>query len=128
MDLDLNSTWTLDLDFGLGLTWTWIVTIHKNTIENAACCRDEIVTLFEEMDLESEGKLSFKQVMGGEESPLESLFRYEKMMSMMVSLETTLYRSMDKEGRGSISKDVNIISLNCCTDILDPISGHCMHG
>jgi len=64
------------------------VTIHKNSIENGACCRDEIVTLFEEMDLESEGKLSFKQVMGGEESPLESLFR-----------------SMDKEGRGSISKD-----------------------
>ena len=76
------------------------------------------MTLFEEMDLESEGKLSFKQVMGGEESPLESLFRYETMMSMMVSLQTTLFRSMDKEGRGSISKDVNIISLNCCTDIL----------
>ena len=67
------------------------------------------MTLFEEMDLESEGKLSFKQVMGGEESPLESLFRYETMMSMMVSLQTTLFRSMDKGGRGSISKDVNII-------------------
>ena len=43
------------------------------------------------MDLEGEGKLTFSQVMGGEESPLESLFR-----------------SMDKSSSGSITKEVRI--------------------
>ena len=48
------------------------------------------MTNFEEIDTDCEGKLSFSQFMGGEESPLESLFR-----------------SMDKSCCGSISKDVS---------------------
>ena len=42
------------------------------------------------MDMEGEGKLTFLQVMGGEESPLENLFR-----------------SMDKSASGSITKEVS---------------------
>ena len=42
------------------------------------------------MDVEGEGKLTFLQVMGGEESPLENLFR-----------------SMDKSSSGSITKEVS---------------------
>ena len=42
------------------------------------------------MDLEGEGKLTFQQVMGGEESPLENLFR-----------------SMDKSASGSITKEAS---------------------
>ena len=52
--------------------------------------RDEVCTDFDEIDGECEGKLSFSQFMGGEESPLESLFR-----------------SMDVSHSGSISKVVS---------------------
>ena len=51
--------------------------------------RDEVASIFDEMDVEGEGKLTFLQVMGGEESPLENLFR-----------------SMDKSASGSITKEV----------------------
>ena len=53
------------------------------------------------MDLEGEGKLTFLQVMGGEESPLENLFR-----------------SMDKSSSGSITKEasgVMSVSVICST-------------
>ena len=63
------------------------------------------MNLFEEMDLECEGKLSFQQVMGGEESPLESLFRLTLLFQELQFKK--LFRSMDKECRGSISKDVS---------------------
>ena len=63
--------------------------------------RDEIASIFDEMDLEGEGKLTFLQVMGGEESPLENLFR-----------------SMDKSSSGSITKEasgVMSVSVICST-------------
>ena len=46
---------------------------------------------FEEMDRDFDGKLSFEEFMG-EETPLEKLFK-----------------SMDKEGKGTITKEVNTI-------------------
>ena len=54
--------------------------------------RDEVASIFDEMDVEGEGKLTFLQVMGGEESPLENLFR-----------------SMDKSASGSITKEVSVL-------------------
>ena len=51
-------------------------------------------TDFDEIDGECEGKLSFSQFMGGEESPLENLFR-----------------SMDVSHSGSISKVVSFQTL-----------------
>ena len=56
--------------------------------------RDEVASIFDEMDVEGEGKLTFLQVMGGEESPLENLFR-----------------SMDKSASGSITKEVSVLWL-----------------
>ena len=49
---------------------------------------------FEEMDRDFDGKLSFEEFMG-EETPLEKLFK-----------------SMDKEGKGTITKEVNNNTFN----------------
>ena len=55
--------------------------------------REEVSSFFLEMDRDYDGKLSFSEFMG-EETPLEQLFR-----------------SMDREGNGSITKHVSFSSI-----------------
>lgn len=52
--------------------------------------REEVSEFFERMDRDFDGKLSFEEFMG-EETPLERLFR-----------------SMDKDGDGAVTKEVNL--------------------
>ena len=51
--------------------------------------REEVAEFFQRMDRDYDGKLSFEEFMG-EETPLERLFR-----------------SMDKDGDGSVTKEVS---------------------
>ena len=51
--------------------------------------REEVSEFFERMDRDYDGKLSFEEFMG-EETPLERLFR-----------------SMDKDGDGAVTKEVD---------------------
>ena len=55
--------------------------------------REEVSEFFERMDRDYDGKLSFEEFMG-EETPLERLFR-----------------SMDKDGDGAVTKEVDRSSL-----------------
>ena len=55
--------------------------------------REEVEKFFLEMDRDFDGKLSFEEFMG-EETSLERLFK-----------------SMDKNGDGSVTKEVNIFYL-----------------
>ena len=52
-------------------------------------CRKEVEDFFDEMDRDFDGRLSFAEFMG-EETPLEKLFK-----------------SMDKDGDGTVTKEVN---------------------
>ena len=52
--------------------------------------REEVSEFFERMDRDFDGKLSFEEFMG-EETPLERLFR-----------------SMDKDGDGAVTKEVDL--------------------
>ena len=56
--------------------------------------REEVSEFFERMDRDYDGKLSFEEFMG-EETPLERLFR-----------------SMDKDGDGAVTKEVDRRMVN----------------
>ena len=79
---DLN----VSLAFGSGATLQCTVVTCSN--------REEVSSFFEQMDRDYDGKLSFSEFMG-EETPLEQLFR-----------------SMDREGNGSITKQVSSVQFN----------------
>ena len=65
--------------------------MRKNIIL-ASIIRDEVSDFFDRMDRDFDGRLSFGEFMG-EETPLEKVFK-----------------NMDKDGDGTVSKDVSKIS------------------
>ena len=62
--------------------------MHDNNI-----LRAEVSDFFDRMDRDFDGRLSFGEFMG-EETPLEKVFK-----------------NMDKDGDGSVSKEVSIINI-----------------
>ena len=88
---DLN----VSLAFGSGATLQCTVVTCSN--------REEVSSFFEQMDRDYDGKLSFSEFMG-EETPLEQLFR-----------------SMDREGNGSITKHVSSVHFSSIIILL-----HCL--
>ena len=63
--------------------------INSNNFVVVVILREEVAEIFEKMDRDFDGKLSFEELMG-EETPLEGIFR-----------------SIDKDGDGTVTKEVD---------------------